>query len=132
MPRVAPGECQACRQRFVIGERMRAVFTARVGNVTLDQLLVAREFAHVVCADPHLVEEVTMSYPVLTPRCNSATCVRCRKRFMPGDRFDIVYIVISAGLEEGIPGVRASSEFELAHVACPDPQLQGLVIGGVT
>lgn len=71
-----------------------------------------------------------MSIP-LYPRCSPDLCVRCRKKFMPGDRVNIVHIVSQTGKNPDNPaqmGAWLSSEFEMAHVECADTSLEGRLI----
>lgn len=65
--------------------------------------------------------------PELRPRGNTDVCVRCRKKFMPGDRVHMVHIVQSTGpnpenLRE--MGAWLTGEFELVHDDCRNPELK--------
>ena len=67
----------------------------------------------------------------LFPRCSPDLCVRCRKKFQPGDRISIVNIVERTGAHPDNPmqmGAWLSSEFEMAHVECADVSLAGRVL----
>jgi hypothetical protein len=65
----------------------------------------------------------------LHPRCSGNTCVRCRKLFNPGDRVAPVFLVTGVGRNELTRefGAFLSEEFEMAHIACHDPQLTGVI-----
>lgn len=133
MPLTDPGQCQTCARVFDAGDRLRSVFTApRFGVVPRAMLLEITRFSHVFCNDTKLTGVIMAPPDVpLEPRCKGDTCVRCRKLFAPGDRFDVIYIVVSTGISGGQRGVHVNAEFELAHVACEDPQLSGRLIGRI-
>lgn len=68
-------------------------------------------------------------------RCDSDTCIRCRRKFSRGDRVQVVNIVEKLGANPNNireNGAWFSGEFEVAHVSCSDPALNGSVIGGTT
>lgn len=65
--------------------------------------------------------------PELRPRGNASLCIRCRKKFEPGDRVSPIYIVQKTGpnpenLREA--GAWLTGEFELSHIDCTNPQLE--------
>ena len=64
------------------------------------------------------------------PRCDSTTCIQCRRAFQPGDRITVAHIVVKTGRNEATRelGAFLSDEFELSHVNCADPQLSGQVV----
>jgi hypothetical protein len=66
----------------------------------------------------------------LRPRVASNVCVRCRKNFMPGDRVIYVMIVEKSGYnaETRDLGTWMLGEYEVAHVVCVDPGLEGKLI----
>jgi hypothetical protein len=67
----------------------------------------------------------------LHPRGNADTCIKCKKKFVAGDRIQIVHIVLGTGRNPSNPvewGANISSEFELAHAVCVDPQLSSDII----
>lgn len=69
----------------------------------------------------------------LHPRCGSDTCVKCRKKFKPGDRVFIANIVEKIGANPSNikeHGSWFSGEFEVVHVVCDDPQINTSVIIG--
>lgn len=69
----------------------------------------------------------------VAPRIDGDTCVRCRKKFMSGDRITPAMIVVSRGRHPDNPrevGVHMSSEFELAHIDCHDPALTVPILSG--
>ena len=73
-----------------------------------------------------------MPTPVLHPRLTTEKCVSCRKPFARGDRVQVVHIVVDTGKNptmSNIPGAWLSEEFELAHISCVDPALNGFIIG---
>lgn len=75
-----------------------------------------------------------MSAP-LHPRCESDTCIRCRKKFKSGDRVHVVNIIEKLGANPNNlreRGAWFSGEFEVAHVSCGDPELNGGIIGAPT
>lgn len=62
----------------------------------------------------------------LVPRVDGDTCIRCRKKFLAGDRITPAMIVMRTGRHPNNPkelGVHMSSEFELAHIDCHDTAL---------
>jgi hypothetical protein len=67
---------------------------------------------------------------VLHPRCGTDTCVRCRKKFEPGDRATVVNIVDRVGVNpDNIrqQGAWLTGEFELLHVDCKNPGLDNSI-----
>lgn len=73
-----------------------------------------------------------MSTVTLHPRIDGDTCIRCRKKFLPGDRINPAMIVVKTGRHPNNPkevGVHMSSEFELAHIDCHDPSLSLPLLG---
>jgi hypothetical protein len=73
-----------------------------------------------------------MSAP-LHPRGNADTCIKCKRKFMPGDRVQMVFIVRQVGMNPHNPremGAWLGDEFEMAHETCEDPQLEGTMIIG--
>lgn len=73
-----------------------------------------------------------MSAPT-TQRVSTAQCARCRKDFGPGDRVVQVLIIEKTARNPKAAwerGSMLSPEFELAHVACADPSLDGKIILG--
>lgn len=68
----------------------------------------------------------------LSPRVDGDTCIRCRRKFQPGDRVTPAMIVIKAGRHPNNPkevGVHMSSEFEIAHIDCNDRGLSLPIVG---
>ena len=69
---------------------------------------------------------------ILHPRVDGDTCIRCRRKFLAGDRVNTAMIVMKTGRHPNNPnevGVHLSSEFELAHVDCND---RGLTVPVLT
>ena len=67
----------------------------------------------------------------LHPRGNADTCIKCRKKFVAGDRVQIVHIVTGTGRNPRNPrelGAFLSDEFEMSHASCLDPQLSSEII----
>lgn len=67
----------------------------------------------------------------LHPRCSPDLCIRCRKKFAPGDRVVIVHIVQTILKNPDNPlqmGAMLSGEFEMGHVECADTSLEGRLI----
>lgn len=66
----------------------------------------------------------------LHPRCNTDTCIRCRKKLEPGDRVTPCMIVEQVGRNQTTRelGAFLSSEFELSHIDCRDRALTGQLI----
>lgn len=66
----------------------------------------------------------------LHPRTDGSTCVRCRKLFKPGDRAMPCMIVLSVGRNPQTRelGANISSEFEMTHIDCHDPQLTAAIL----
>lgn len=67
----------------------------------------------------------------LAPRSDTSICVSCRKKFNPGDRVQIVHIVVNTGRNPAhgnIPGAWLSEEFEIAHFTCADATLSSVII----
>lgn len=66
------------------------------------------------------------------PRQRVATtnCAKCRRPFMVGDRLVTVYIVSKVGRNPETKDIGAwlLEDFELAHVTCADPGLDGSII----
>lgn len=64
------------------------------------------------------------------PRCNTTTCVKCRRKFERGDRVQVVNIIDKIG---GNPnnvreeGAWLTGEFELQHANCQDPTLDSTI-----
>jgi hypothetical protein len=72
-----------------------------------------------------------MSNPILEARGTGDTCMKCRRKFQPGDRMQPAYIVTGHGRDPANPrqpGLLIGPEFEMVHVVCEDPQLAGQVI----
>lgn len=64
-------------------------------------------------------------------RIGTDKCARCRKEFQPGDRVVQVLIVVKTMRNPKVAwerGAMLSPDFELAHVACADPGLEGKII----
>lgn len=67
-------------------------------------------------------------------RVDGHLCARCRKEFKPGDRVVTVMIVEKTGRNPspGSPpwekGAFIHPEFEMAHLVCADPGLDGLLL----
>jgi hypothetical protein len=62
----------------------------------------------------------------LHPRINGDTCIRCGRKFLPGDRITPAMIVVATGAHPNNPrelGCHLSHEFELAHIDCFDRAL---------
>lgn len=73
-----------------------------------------------------------MSSAPLHPRVDGDTCVRCRQKFLPGDRITPAMITLKTGRHPNNPkevGVHMASEFELAHIDCHDTGLTVPIIG---
>jgi len=68
----------------------------------------------------------------LQQKTPTAECTVCHKLFMPGDRVISVFIVQKVGrnMETMDVGAWLGESFELAHVVCADPGLEGRVITG--
>lgn len=67
------------------------------------------------------------------PRCESDTCVRCRRKFKSGDRVQVVNIVEKLGVNPNNlkqSGAWFSGEFEVAHANCADPSLDASIVIG--
>lgn len=67
----------------------------------------------------------------LHARGDGASCIRCRRAFKAGDRMQSVHIVQGLGRDPNNPrqpGLLISPEFEMVHVMCEDPELNGGVI----
>lgn len=58
-------------------------------------------------------------------------CARCRKEFKPGDRAVQVLIIVKTMRNPKVAwekGAMLSPDFELAHLSCADPGLDGSII----
>lgn len=68
----------------------------------------------------------------LRQKVGTDKCAKCRKTFMPGDRVTVVYIVQHVGKNPESKrtdiGAFLSEDFELAHITCADPGLEGQII----
>jgi hypothetical protein len=66
----------------------------------------------------------------LGQRTATSECAKCHKAFVPGDRVLLVSIVYQVSRNPATRDVGAwlSEDFELAHVSCPDPGLEGKLI----
>lgn len=66
------------------------------------------------------------------PRFTTDRCAKCQKTFAPGDRVQVINIVVKAGRKSVHElGAWLSEEFELGHINCQDPQLTpGLIVLG--
>lgn len=67
------------------------------------------------------------------PRGNTTTCVRCSRKFETGDRVIPIYIIEKIGPNPVNPreiGSWFSPEFEVAHMDCADPGINGTIIVG--
>ncbi len=67
-----------------------------------------------------------MTPDMLHPRVTGDTCIRCRRKFLPGDRIAAAMIVMATGHHPNNPkdvGCHLSHEFELAHIDCNDRAL---------
>jgi len=74
-----------------------------------------------------------MGTPNVFPRCNGDTCIKCRRKFVRGDRVQIVNIIEKVGPSPSNPrevGSWFSGEFEIQHSNCADPSLDGTIILG--
>lgn len=71
-----------------------------------------------------------MSAVPLGPRHDSSVCGKCRKSFKPGDRVLVAHIVVKCGFNPANreTGAWLSEEFELVHVMCENPSLEGQII----
>jgi len=60
----------------------------------------------------------------------TSECAKCHKAFMPGDRVLLVSIVYQVSRNPATRDIGAwlGEDFELAHVLCPDPGLEGKLI----
>lgn len=73
-----------------------------------------------------------MTTDLLHPRVDGDTCVRCRRKFLVGDRVTPAMIVLNTGRHPNNPkelGVHLSSEFEITHVDCHDRGLTLPLVG---
>lgn len=71
-----------------------------------------------------------MTTPILGARVDSDTCIRCRKKFTPGDRIQMVHIVQKLGRNTAnVAGAYIAEDFEMAHATCSDPSLSGILFG---
>lgn len=63
-------------------------------------------------------------------RTATTTCAVCHRLFDKGDRVVTVFIVQKVGrnMETQDMGAWLGEDFELAHVVCPDPGLEGNLI----
>lgn len=63
-------------------------------------------------------------------RVATTTCAHCRKPLMPGDRVQTAFIVVRTGRnpETKELGAMLSGDFELVHISCLNPGLDGKVI----
>lgn len=66
-------------------------------------------------------------------RVAADTCARCRKTFKSGDRVTTAMIVLRTGPNPAAKtpwerGCEMSADFELVHIACTDPGLNGTII----
>lgn len=66
----------------------------------------------------------------LHQRVPTTLCAKCRVAFKPGDRVLTAYIVTKIGRNPETKDIGAwlHDDFELAHVACADPCLEGKLI----
>lgn len=68
----------------------------------------------------------------LTQRTGTDRCARCRKALSPGERVTVAYIVQKVGRNPESKtldlGAFLGEDFELAHVSCADPGLEGTLI----
>lgn len=66
----------------------------------------------------------------IAQRVATSLCARCRKPFFPGDRVQVCYIVEKVGrnMETKDVGAWLHESFELAHIDCADPGLDGKII----
>jgi len=59
-------------------------------------------------------------------------CAKCRRAFMPGDRVSVIYIVQTVGKNPEAKrmdfGAFLCEDFELGHITCADPGLEGKII----
>ncbi len=60
----------------------------------------------------------------------TSECAKCHKPLVPGDRVLMVNIVRQVGRNPATRDIGAwlGEEFELAHVSCPDPGLEGKLL----
>lgn len=66
----------------------------------------------------------------LHPRCGTDVCVKCRKKFKPGDRVTVVNIIEKLGANPNNlreQGAWLTGEFEMAHFLCEDPQIRNVI-----
>lgn len=64
-------------------------------------------------------------------RVSTAQCARCRKDFSPGDRVVQLLIVEKVAknpMAAWERGAMLCPDFELAHLSCADPGLNGMVL----
>jgi len=142
-PRVGQTTCVRCRTHFVRGSRIYAVkIVAGVGKHPRgfgSAVYVSdfEEFSHVKCTDARLNDpfiELARNRLVMTSdikpihaRVPDHTCALCKKQFRREDR--IVMAVIVEGIvrdpDTKNKAVQCSGEYEMAHVDCHDPTLQG-------
>ncbi len=70
------------------------------------------------------------SFPPVDIKQWPTHCIRCRKAFVREDRIITVFIVAGVGFDSQtnrfLPA--AGEEYELAHLDCADPKMQGRVI----
>jgi hypothetical protein len=59
------------------------------------------------------------------------TCVKCKHKFKAGDRVQMIYIVQGIGHaphNQRELGAMLGEDFEMGHLECADPTLNGTVI----
>lgn len=63
-------------------------------------------------------------------RVPNTTCARCRKTFEPGNRVNTAFIVQQIGRnpQSRELGAFLGTDFELVHVDCADPGLDGVLL----
>lgn len=67
-----------------------------------------------------------MNPDLLHPRIDTDTCIRCRRKFLPGDRVAPAMIVLGVGrnpVRQSEVGSHLSHEYELTHIDCNDRAL---------
>jgi hypothetical protein len=70
---------------------------------------------------------MTSDLETLSARVPDYICARCKSQLTRGDRVVPVVLVEGIGKDPGTSNkaVQCSSEYEMVHVDCRDPQLRG-------
>ncbi len=135
-PQTPLDQCAKCRKGFVRGERIHVVkIVAGIGAHPRgygETVYVSdySESAHGSCIDTDLGNpfiDVTKEIEPIQARVPDFICARCKKRFQRGDRAFPLVIVEGIGRDPETQGkaVQCSAEYEMIHLDCRDPKLQG-------